>query len=477
MTDPRAGGDADIRAAELQALEAPDFGVEVLGEAESVAKGSALLLSARIVGNTGFFVAVLILARALSVPHRGEFAFATTAAQVLTRVAGLGVMEATTVFAAQRMAPRGRLLTNVFLFTGFSTAAVSVVFFGTLALLDEVQHLGLSSVDLALVVDGAIASAVSAAGMAFLTGCGLWRTQSIISAASPWLYALLLGLTWGWRVLNVESALAVWVTMYVVWSVAVIIASVRQTPLGRPSAELLRSALKFGVRAWVGSVTGLLNYRMDQVLMGFIATAAALGVYAVSVNTSEILLILPSAAATALLPFLTRSDVRSHADRTLRAFRILGVSSLGMMLAAGVFGPILVPLIFGSDYQSAVVPFLWLIAGTLGYVASSVFASALLSISSPGLASVAPIASLAIGTALDFALIPSLGATGAAIAATVAFYVAGCVSFFAYRWRVRFSYDLLVPRRSDLDLTRVVIMRVMRSSSLLRPLSNRLSST
>ena len=46
-------------------------------------------------------------------------------------------------------------------------------------------------------------------------------------------------------------------------------------------------------------MTLLLNYRTDQILMGFISTQAALGVYVIAVNASEILLILPDAAATA----------------------------------------------------------------------------------------------------------------------------------------------------------------------------------
>ena len=64
-----------------------------------------------------------------------------------------------------------------------------------------------------------------------------------------------------------------------------------------------------------------LNFRIDQPLMGFITTEAALGIYAVAVNGSEILLYLPSATGLALPPVIARPLRADQSDRTARAFR------------------------------------------------------------------------------------------------------------------------------------------------------------
>ena len=72
---------------------------------------------------------------------------------------------------------------------------------------------------------------------------------------------------------------------------------------------------------WIGSLARFLNFRLDQVLMGFIATEAALGTYAVAVNASEVLLYLPSATAVALMPLVARSGQLAQVDLVLRAFR------------------------------------------------------------------------------------------------------------------------------------------------------------
>ena len=45
--------------------------------------------------------------------------------------------------------------------------------------------------------------------------------------------------------------------------------------------------------ARIGSLSRFLNFRVDQILMGFLASEAALGIYAVAVNASEVLLYLP----------------------------------------------------------------------------------------------------------------------------------------------------------------------------------------
>jgi O-antigen/teichoic acid export membrane protein len=423
----------------------------------SVSQGSALLVAARIAGNAGFFVAVLVITRALSESGRGQFAFATTAAQVLALLAGVGITQATVVFVAQLTESRGQLLTNVLLFTAGSALVTSVVFGGALMLTGQASPRGLGGLGLPLLVTGATASAVASAGAAFLSGVRRWRAQALASAAAPWLYALLLVAVSTQTALTVRLAFLLWDVYYIVWAAALVVTAIRLQRLGRPSIALLRRSLGFGVRAWAGSLSQLLNYRADQLLMGFLTTQAALAVYVVAVNASEVLLILPGAASTALLPVLARSRDGNRSERTLRLFRILTLLTLAGMICFAAAGPVLIPAVFGTRYQASVTPFLWLVAGTLGFVATAAFTPALFAISAPGIASIAQVASLTVDIVLDIVLIPRLGPTGAAIGSTAAFYTAGLVALGAYRRRVPFSYRALLPRRGDLATARTAV--------------------
>ena len=85
--------------------------------------------------------------------------------------------------------------------------------------------------------------------------------------------------------------------------------------------------------------------------MGFLASEAALGFYAVAVNASEALLYLPAAMATALLPAAARAEAGLRTEQTLRAFRSAAVVTAAAALVAALLGPLLLPVVFGASFE------------------------------------------------------------------------------------------------------------------------------
>jgi O-antigen/teichoic acid export membrane protein len=207
--------------------------------------------------------------------------------------------------------------------------------------------------------------------------------------------------------------------------------------------------LAYGVRAWVGSLSAFLNFRIDQVIMGAISTNTALGIYAVAVNASEVELYLPQSVSNGLLPIIADTSEEERAERTLRVFRLVMIVTLVGAAAAMAAGPFLLPRVFGEAFRPSVGPFLWLVPGGLGFVATSIFTAALVGSDAPGRSSLGPFASLVVGVVLDFVLIPSHGATGAAIAATAAFLAGGVTAAAAFARAYDLRWRLLVPGRAD----------------------------
>ena len=76
-------------------------------------------------GHAGFFLAVLVLTRALLPSERGTVAFIIVAALIAARIALAGLPDATMVFASARPVARSRLLTNLLLATTLSSLAVA----------------------------------------------------------------------------------------------------------------------------------------------------------------------------------------------------------------------------------------------------------------------------------------------------------------------------------------------------------------
>jgi O-antigen/teichoic acid export membrane protein len=429
---------------------------------DPLAAGSANLFWAKIAGNGGYFVAVLIVARALGPAGRGTVAFITVTALVVAHVAGVGVGEATTVLSARRPGSRPVLLANALaFFLGSGLTAATLAFVGLL--LSGVGPAGVDTPELVTLGLGIVACAAGEAGYFFLLGVERLRQLALVTGCASWVYAALVLVLWAGPGLTVGRAALAWTATEGLRAVVLISLAGRGTVLGRPSRGLLVEEIGFGIRLWVGSLARFLNFRTDQILMGFLASEAALGFYAVAVNASEVLLYLPSSAATALLPLIARTEPARRGEETLRAFRSVAFVTAAGVAAAAVLGPVILPAVFGDPFQESVGPFLWLLPGTFGFAASSVFSNALAGSSAPGLSSLGPIVSLVVGIGLDLALIPPFGATGAAAAASAAFLAGGATALVTYRRVSPFTWRaLLVPRRGDLDVLKALAGPLLR---------------
>jgi O-antigen/teichoic acid export membrane protein/peptidoglycan/xylan/chitin deacetylase (PgdA/CDA1 family) len=425
--------------------DAADLG----GSVRDVARGSILLFVAQVVGNVGFFAAVLVLARALSPGERGTFAFITVTAFIATRITRIGVNEATMIFAAQQPERRPALLGNLIVWSTAGSALAGGLVALLFLALGSHRPAGMTALDCALVGVGIVCIAVFEAGNGFLTGCGWIRERASALLWAPWLYAALLAALAFTTGLTVGRAVVVWCAIHLAWAAGVWTPSIRRAGIARPSWPLFVESVRFGARAYVGTLSDFLNFRTDQLLLGFLATQAALGVYAVAVNASEVLLYLPDAVGMALLPYIARAG-GARVRETLDTFRRLALITLLTLVAAALVAPPLLPLVFGREYDASVWPFLWLLPGALGFAALRVFSFGMLGSNAPGRSSIAPVVSLVVGLALDVALIPLLGANGAAIAASAAFLAGGAVSIVAFRTLHVFRLRDLVPRPGDL---------------------------
>jgi O-antigen/teichoic acid export membrane protein len=141
----------------------------------------------------------------------------------------------------------------------------------------------------------------------------------------------------------------------------------------------------------------------------------------------------------------------------LAAFRaVMLVTAVGIGLAAAL-GPPLIRTVFGAGFHDSTAPFLWLLPGALGFAALAIFSAALVASSAPARSSAGPLVSLVLGTALDFVLVPPLGASGAAIAASAGLLAGGAVSLVLYRRLSAFGLrKLVVPEPGDSELLRAL---------------------
>lgn len=190
-----------------------------------------------------------------------------------------------------------------------------------------------------------------------------------------------------------------------------------QPPAATLEVVTNRQVLRFGAGIWVGTISGILLMRIDQVLMSPLAGAFELGLYAVAVSISELPLMVNSALRETAFTHLSDRGVRPAEVGDLS--RVSTIIVLILCLAVGVVSPILVPLLFGRDFSASIpVLFILLTAVCLGNP-GSLAGVALSSSGHPHLRSSALLVACVVNIALVLLLAPRFGAMGAATATLV----------------------------------------------------------
>jgi O-antigen/teichoic acid export membrane protein len=221
---------------------------------------------------------------------------------------------------------------------------------------------------------------------------------------------------------------------------------------------LVRSASRFGLRAYLASVVSFLNLRSDQFLVSFLAGTASLGLYSVAVTVAELMLFFPRALSTALLPRITAASQEDAGHLAASATRhTIGASVFGLLAIIPL--ALLIPLIFGEAYRPAVVPCLLLAPGVAAFslapVLSTYFTGQL---GKPLIPSLLAALSLVVDLLLVLVLVPVLQLPGAALASTIAYLltIAVMVALFLRVSHVP-ARDLYAFRAADLAAYRALL--------------------
>ena len=393
---------------------------------------------------------VLIISRALGPDGRGEVAFLITVSLVSATVATLGVQQASANLAGTHPAVRPSLATNALIMSIVNGGITSLLIVILIALFPAV---GADSAPWLLgVALAAIPIQILRTYYVFLVladyGFGAsnlsWIIGPIVNVVANGAIAVFAHLTVGYAtvVWAVGQALGVAVLAWYVHS--------RLAGYGRPDVALALRTLRFGLKAHIGNVMLIGNYRMDQWFTGSIAGARELGFYSVAVAWAEGLFFLPTALASVQRPDIVRSSADEAVQRAAAIFRAAVVLTVPIAIALFLLAPVLCGFLFGEQFRAATDDLRLLIPGAFGVVALKLLGSALTAQGFPVRESISLGVSFVATVVLDVLLIPRWGGEGAAIASSTAYCLGGfvCCVIFARTLGGR-AMDL-VPRGSDI---------------------------
>jgi O-antigen/teichoic acid export membrane protein len=373
----------------------------------------AVLFVGRLSAAGGMLALTVAISRAYGADGRGRVAIAMLIAVIGGGILALGLDAAATYSVASGRGAPGRWRTFALryaLAVGAAATAVVAALSGPIAAVCGVHRLD--------VICGAAAiPALIAANILLGSVLGEERTrvyamllaaQSVVPAAFVVVFVAA-GSRLDWALIGWSGG--AWVATACAWHYA-----------GRTDGEplALRTEVAYGSRTVLGTLLQFTNYRLDGFLLAGFAGPAVTGIYAVAVNVAEVLGYLPTAVESALFPAFARAAGDSKAALRRALGIVVGVTTFGALILALV-ASWAIPRVFGSGFADSVRPLQLLLPGMIAIAIAKVLSSYLMGRGRPFETTLVSGVS-AVGTiALDLVLIPRHGASGAAVASSLAY--------------------------------------------------------
>jgi O-antigen/teichoic acid export membrane protein len=391
---------------------------------------------------------VLVVAWSLGAAGRGEIAFLIAVSTMTTWIASMSIQEANANIGGSRSETVPRLATNSVLWAlGLGLTAMLVVL-GLVALFPPIGGpvppllltltlLFVPSTMLKLFLQFLLQSHYhfKITNVAWLSGPAIGLIVNTLLAA--------LG------VLTVEIAVAIWIAGQTSGALVLCWYLARHIGFGRPDLGLARESAAFGLKAHVGQLAGIGNYRADQWFVGAMAGSRELGRYSIAVAWAEMLFYIPGVIALLQRPDLVRADPAGAvriAGLSIRRGLLLSVAGAAVLL---VTAPILCVQIFGAEFRGSIDDLRVLALGGVAITLMMLLANAMVAQRRPLLAAGADATALVVTLVLDILLIPALGGLGAALATTSAYVVGSIVLIVVFVRVLGGRARDLVPRFSD----------------------------
>jgi O-antigen/teichoic acid export membrane protein len=223
--------------------------------------------------------------------------------------------------------------------------------------------------------------------------------------------------------------------------------------------------LRFGIRAYPGSLALLANAQLDQALIAPFLGAATLGIYAIAVSLAQLPLGLVQAVAARGISEVSRPEGGLDPDLAGEVLRRGLLLTALFSAAVAVVVPLFIPLIYGAAFSSAVPLCLVLLIGTVAIGVTTTSSFCLTLAGRPGVTSVAELASLVVTACALLALLPTIGVLGAAIASTLAYWTRALLQVRALRG---LGVTHFVPRRADVHAVVAIVRQRIPIAALRR---------
>jgi len=392
---------------------------------DSVARGTLINLATRLLG-VALVLAITAITARIGTETQGAFAlFTSVEAVLLALLSGFGIALARRV-SHHGERPRALVAATVVACVGLGIVAA----LGLWAL----SRVGPPAYGwLWILALGAPALLLAPNLQGLWLGEGRMAPMARLTLAPPLLTLALLGLLALATTPTLPAVLGSWVAAKVLVGVLAVALLWRGARLAAPDFGALRAELAFIATIGLANLVGLLNYRVGLFVVERLLGLSATGVYSIAVVVAELLWFVSGSLTQAVYGRIGTPD-RAHAAATTVRVLQLGVAAL--VIAAPLLwlaASVLVPWVLGPAYRASLPVLALLLPGVLLFGGAGALSAYFTNhAGTPQVPAQVAALSLLLNASLAGWLVPRLGMSGAALAASLSY--AFSVGIMAWRF-------------------------------------------
>jgi O-antigen/teichoic acid export membrane protein len=383
----------------------------------AVAGGIGLQLSLIVTG--------ALAARLLGVDDRGRLALLALFPLILSQAGPLGLPLGMTYYIAQSKGATKQIVRSAAPAIAAQTCFLVVVHAAILFVFFWGKPHGVEWAAVATLasVPGTLAQTY---GLAVLQGQHRFRAFNILRVAPSFLYAVGLGAAALAGVSSLFGITLVWVVSTVIAGIATVIVAFYRSPDGNGAEVPSRKQVsRFGFEGFLGSLSPVESFRIDQLIVGIALPAHALGLYVAALSFTNLPRFVAQSVGMVAYPHIaSRPD--DKASRHLM-WKFVGVTLVicgGIAIVLEVVMAPMVRLFFGEPFAGAIPMAQILLAGALVVSIRRIVGECLKGLGRPSVGTAAEIATWVWLIPAVVIALPRWGAEGVAVATTTA-YLAG----------------------------------------------------
>jgi O-antigen/teichoic acid export membrane protein len=386
--------------------------------------GVALTFATRLLMLVGAVGASVIVGRWLGPEGLGVLAVLNVTVALALQIGSAGLPSANTYFLSQDRKRLGPAWANTIIFA-FVWGALLLLIVVALAMIKPAVF---GTVPPNLVVIAAISipfQLLTLLGLNVLLAMDRIGQMNLLDSMSPLLVlcsaiiALLILHSTLSALVTFNTAATIVLALWMMLAIARLLNRQGDADAFRPNAALFLGTMKYGLKFSIPVMAAILIFRFDLLIVNHFRGAAEAGVYAVASQTANLLLMLPGVIGTLLFPRLASAkDQRGEFAAEVTRHASFAMLLMCVAAAAASFA---LPLIYGARFADATVQLLILLPGVYLVSIESVLVQHFMGTGLPVAVPIFWLVTLAVSLGLNFALVPTLGARGAALTSTLSY--------------------------------------------------------